>query len=275
MQGYFLLPPSPRADCPLTTRQARGLQCSLTWPGGPTPQASCPDAGFCLGLSSSLPGALAYEFHASQGSHTWGSQEELGTLFLEGREPTTRHGTERSQECAPHTVVRGLTSRSLSPTRTPARAAGPSSDTREMKIPCKTDRDKSKNIGGCPSREGPSAAVRGPEAPQSGLQRRPRVQERHKWACSGQTAWVWAALGSQASGSESAGQSWEVRSTHSTRGAGEREVRLEETAGRPAALTVFYDAAPTTPASRTSCAAGAGPAGSTGWGRLLTSSSPL
>lgn len=109
------------------------------------------------------------------------------------------------------------------------------------------DRDKSKNIGGCPSTEGPSAAVRGPEAPQSGLQRRPRVQERQKWACSGQTAWVWAALGSQASGSESAGQSWEVRSTHSTRGAGEREVRLKETAGRPAALTVFYDAAPHNP----------------------------
>ena len=172
MQGYFLLPPSPRADCPLTTRQARGLQCSLTWPGGPTPQASCPDAGFCLGLSSSLPGALAYELHASQGSHTWGSQEELGTLFLEGREPTTRHGTERSQECAPHTVVRGLTSRSLSPTRTPARAAGPSSDTREMKIPCKTETSPRTSVDALPQR-GPQQLCEAQKPPSQGCKDAP------------------------------------------------------------------------------------------------------
>lgn len=58
-----------------------------------------------------------------------------------GREKTAKHPNTR--DCVPpgghscHLGLRGsqLTSKSLSPTRTPARAAGPSSDTREMNMP--------------------------------------------------------------------------------------------------------------------------------------------
>lgn len=135
--------------------------------------APCPDAGFCLGLTSGLPGALAYELHASQGSHAWGSQEEMGTPFLEGRQPSTKSGTERSQGCALQTVAGGLTSRSLSPTRTPARAAGPSSDTREMKMPCRTDRDNPRTSADALPERGPQQLCKAQKPPSQGCKDTP------------------------------------------------------------------------------------------------------
>lgn len=74
-----------------------------------------------------------------------------------GQHPVSpRHPPPRQGPCAAGEGPRP-TSRSLSPTRTPARAAGPSSDTREMNTPCRTSRGRAET-GWRPQR-GPTPPV--------------------------------------------------------------------------------------------------------------------